>query len=197
MASLGLDHLHRAARERRRRCRRRRHDRGRRPATDRAPLRRPQSRARRDRSARPTDEPGAGLRADGARRVLVTSSRGAAPAGVETIVLPAVDGVIAPRDDRRPRCIASASRASWSKAARERFRPSSTPARSTGCISSSPARSSARGVTGLDLRPLDRLGDALKPRDRDLPPGWRATSCSIATCASKRGHKSVGDEESP
>ena len=108
---------------------------------------------------------------DGARRVLVTSRECATP-GVEPLVLPAVDGAIAPRE-----IVAALHRMGFARILVEGGARTVSSFIDAGAVDRLHLIVSCTilgsGRPGLDLRPLDRLCDALKPRTEVYPLGAR------------------------
>jgi diaminohydroxyphosphoribosylaminopyrimidine deaminase / 5-amino-6-(5-phosphoribosylamino)uracil reductase len=102
------------------------------------------------------------LAQDGARRVLVTSDASAAPAGVETIVLPSDGRAIAPHDIVMALHCLGFSRILIEGGARtiSAFIDAGAVDRLHLIVACTIIGS---GRPGLDLRPLERLRDALRP----------------------------------
>ena len=99
---------------------------------------------------------------DGARRVLVTAKPVAAPDGVETIVLPSADGAMAPQD-----IVTALHSLGFARMLIEGGARTISAFIDAGAIDRLhlivACTIIGSGRTGLDLRPLDRLGDALRP----------------------------------
>ncbi len=109
------------------------------------------------------DGGGRWLAQDGARRVLVTSDARGAPPGVETVALPADSGAIAPRE-----IILALHRLGFARILVEGGARTVSSFIDAGAIDRLhlivACTIIGSGRTGLDLRPLVRLGDALRPR---------------------------------
>lgn len=102
------------------------------------------------------------LARDGARRVLVTSNARVAPPGVETVALPADSGAIAPHE-----IILALHRLGFARILVEGGARTVSSFIDAGAIDRLhlivACMIIGSGRTGLDLRPLLRLGDALRP----------------------------------
>ena len=109
------------------------------------------------------DGHGRWLAADEVRRVLITSDARAAPAGVETIVLPSDNGAIAPHDIVLALHCLGFARILVEGGARtiSTFIDAGAIDRLHLIVACTIIGS---GRPGLDLRPLERLGDALRPK---------------------------------